>query len=119
MSLRGSLFDNDPSSPLTTGTGWIVQLLTGTLATTLCVIAIALLGYLMLIGRFRVIGGFRVVLGCFIVLGSAQIAAAINDISRSNARSSSIQETTILERPVMDLPPSEYSPYANPSQRED
>lgn len=72
----GSLFDPD-SAVLTNAAQWIVGTLLGTVATTICIIAIAVLGMMMFAGRIPVREGIRVLLGCFLLLGAPTIAAGL------------------------------------------
>lgn len=73
---RSSLFDPPSTSPLGEAVSWIEGTLFGTVAVTLCVLAVAMVGLLMLTGRLQVRRGLQVVLGCFVLLGAPVIAAA-------------------------------------------
>jgi len=78
-----SLFDK-PIQPVLGGASeWVRGLLGGTLATSLCVIAIALLGFLLLAGRLRVPRSVEVVLGCFLLLGAGLVAAQLQRLASS------------------------------------
>jgi type IV secretion system protein VirB2 len=57
--------------------GWVQGTLLGTLATTVAVIAVAMVGFMMLTGRMNWRYGAVVILGCFIVFGAASIVAGI------------------------------------------
>ena len=74
-----SLFDRPAEPVLGTSSSWIEGVLGGTLATSLCVIAIAILGLLLLAGRLRVRRSTEVVLGCFLLLGAGLLAAGDAD----------------------------------------
>ena len=69
------LFETPLNSPLGDAVGWLGDALFGTVAVTLCVLAVAMVGLLMLTGRLPVRQGLRTVLGCFILLGAPAIAA--------------------------------------------
>jgi len=56
---------------------WLQGTLLGTIATTIAVIAIAAVGFLMLTGRINWRHGAVVVIGCFILFGAASIVAGI------------------------------------------
>lgn len=78
---QASLFDAPPEPVLAGGSGWITGLVGGSLAVSLCVIAAALLGMLMLTGRLHVRRGLQVVLGCFVLLGSSALAGGLTDLA--------------------------------------
>lgn len=65
------------SNPAVTASSWIEGALTGSIATTIAVLAIASIGLLMLSGRLNVRRSARVILGCFIIFGASTIAAGI------------------------------------------
>ena len=120
MSVQRSLFDDTSgTSPVANGVDWIAGLLTGSIAVTLCVLAVALVGFLMLGGRVPAKRSFRVVIGCFILLGSAQIALVLSGLASSELSDSYSRNDVVFEDGRGDLPPSDYSPYTNPSQRQD
>jgi type IV secretion system protein VirB2 len=56
---------------------WLQGTLLGTVATTVAVIAIAAVGFLMLTGRINWRHGAIVIVGCFILFGAASIVAGI------------------------------------------
>ena len=56
---------------------WLQSTLLGTIATTVAVIAVASVGFLMLAGRIDVRRGAQVVLGCFVIFGASTIANGI------------------------------------------
>lgn len=56
---------------------WLQGTLLGTVATTVAVIAVAVVGFMMLTGRINWRRGAVVILGCFVVFGSASIVAGI------------------------------------------
>lgn len=56
---------------------WLQGTLLGTIATTLAVIAVASVGFLLLSGRTDVRRGAQVIFGCFILFGASSIAAGI------------------------------------------
>ena len=70
--------DIDPgSNALTAALAWLQGTLLGTVATTVAIIAIAAVGFLMLTGRIDVRRAAQVVLGCFIIFGASTIAGGI------------------------------------------
>lgn len=52
---------------------WLQDLLLGTVATSIAVIAIAAIGFGMLTGRVNIRHGATVILGCFILFGASTI----------------------------------------------
>lgn len=56
---------------------WLQGALLGTIATTVAVIAVAAVGFLLMAGRIDVRRGAQVILGCFILFGASTIAAGI------------------------------------------
>jgi type IV secretion system protein VirB2 len=110
-----SLTDPAPASAITSAASWIGDLLFGTLATTVAVIAIACVGLAMLSGRIEIRRGLAVVFGCFLVFGARGIADGL--------RSSSISDSTRVVTRVPPPPtfakpppaanaPNGYDPYA-------
>lgn len=117
-----SLFDQSPR-PIAGGAGdWIMGILSSPLATSLCVIAVAMLGMMMLRGRIPIRQGMQVVLGCFLLLGASTVAAGLQQFGEG-ARGEQAGETIIV--PADDLvsrrplPPARYDPYAGASLRRD
>lgn len=124
MSLAAfSLFDAPPQPVLGAAGSWIEGLLGGTFATTLCVIAIAILGLLLLAGMLRVRRSVEAVLGCFLLLGAGVLAVQLQQLATGAAgtgRTGGAQ--VILPTPAEEpppLPPANYDPYAGASLRRD
>jgi type IV secretory pathway VirB2 component (pilin) len=61
------------SSVLVAAISWLQDMLLGTVATSIAVIAIAAIGFGMLTGRVNIRYGATVVLGCFILFGASTI----------------------------------------------
>lgn len=74
---QGSLADPQGSSVIVRAVQWLQGTLLGTVATTVAVIAVAAVGFLMLTGRINWRYGATVILGCFILFGAASIVAGI------------------------------------------
>ncbi|MDE2561120.1 MAG: TrbC/VirB2 family protein [Sphingomonadales bacterium] len=77
MNWGGSLFETSDSSTLAGAAQWIEGTLLGSVATTVCIVAVAILGLMLLRGRIAVRDGLRVLLGCFLLLGAPAIAAGL------------------------------------------
>ena len=56
---------------------WLQGTLMGNVATTVAVMAVAMVGFMMLTGRINWRFGATVILGCFILFGAASIVAGI------------------------------------------
>jgi len=69
--------DPQGSSVLIGAVNWLQGTLLGTLATTVAVIAVAAVGFMMLTGRINWRHGAVVILGCFVLFGAASIVAGI------------------------------------------
>ncbi len=112
-----------PGEPgvLANAVGWITGTLLGTVATTACIIAVALVGFSMLAGRLPVRQGARVVLGCFLLLGAPMIASAFGGFwqSRSAPAPAPPAAAAPTGNPRGDLPPVDSEPYAGASLRRD
>lgn len=67
----------DASSTVSAAVDWVRDLLVGSTATTVAVLAIAGVGLLMFNGRLPARRAARVVLGCFILFSAAAIANGI------------------------------------------
>jgi type IV secretory pathway VirB2 component (pilin) len=72
-----SLFAAPPAGVLPTAAEWVTGTLFGSVATILCVLAIAFVGLMLMSGRFVVRDAARVVIGCFVLLGAPLIAAGL------------------------------------------
>ncbi len=88
--------------------------LMGSVALTLCILAVAILGLTMLWGRIPLRRSLQVVLGCFIILGAPILAAALQQPwSGFGQTGPSIQPPQRQAEPGRpDLPPADYDPYA-------
>lgn len=122
MTVRGSLFDAPAVPPIDTASSWVAGALSGSLATALCVVAVALLGVLMLRGRLPVREGVQVVAGCFLLFGASAVAAGLMSagVGRSGVgRASPDQVRPYTLQTSPPPPPADYDPYAGASVRQD
>ena len=69
--------DPEGSGVIINAVNWLQGTLLGTVATTVAVIAVAVVGFMMLTGRINWRHGAVVILGCFILFGDASIVAGI------------------------------------------
>jgi len=111
-----SLFDQPSHPPAESAGEWIVGLLSGTLATSLCIIAVAVLGMMMLTGRLPLRQGLQVVLGCFVLLGAATIAVELRQLGKAPQAGDVIEPDADLAK-RRPLPPANYNPYEGASLR--
>ena len=65
------------ANPILGAASWVRDLLMGPLATTVAVIAVAVVGFMMLTGRMNWKHGAMVILGLFILFGAPHIVASI------------------------------------------
>jgi len=116
-----SLFDR-PAQPVIQGaSAWIESLIGGSLATSLCVIAVAILGLLLLTGRLRIRRSVEVVLGCFLLLGAGVTATQLQQLSQGIVGQGSGNKELVTPQapPAKPPPPANYDPYAGASLRQD
>jgi len=79
LLLPSAAFAQDPagSGPINSAFGWMRDTLLGTVATTVAVMAVAAVGFMMLTGRVNWRFGATVIIGVFIIFGAASIVAGI------------------------------------------
>ena len=65
------------SSSIVTAVVWLQDMLLGTVATSIAVIAVAAIGFGMLTGRVNIRYGVTVVMGCFILFGASSIVSGL------------------------------------------
>lgn len=97
---------------------WLDSTLLGTIATTVAVLAVASVGFLLMSGRIDVRRAAQVIAGCFILFGASSIAAGImravgpDDSSEVLAQAplpAPAYPPAMTQAPVQALP---YDPYA-------
>jgi len=114
-----SLFDKPVQPVLGGASDWMRGVLGGSVATSLCVIAIAFLGFLLLTGRLRVRRSAEVVLGCFLLLGAGMLAAQLLAIGVASSPAAPAEPLVQHEaKPASAPPPANYDPYAGASLRQ-
>lgn len=65
------------SGPIVAAVDWVQATLLGNIATTVAVIAVAIVGFMMLTGRVNWRHGAMVIVGCFVLFGATVIVAGI------------------------------------------
>lgn len=101
---------------------WVQGAMLGAVASSIAVVAIATLGFLMLSGRIDVRRGLRTVLGCFLLFGAPAVAAAFMMMAGSQSASPPISRPVApISHPTpLSQPDAAYDPYAGaavPSRR--
>ena len=69
------------SGPIVSALSWLQGTLLGNVATSVAVIAVAMVGFMMLTGRIEWRRGLTVVVGCFIIFGAVAIVAGIQSVA--------------------------------------
>ena len=116
MAIRQSLFDPGANPVLPAATDWVGGALFGDVATSLCVIAVAFVGLMLLTGRLAVREGLRVAIGCFVLLGAPSIAMGLRSAADGTASAVSPTIVNSAEPAVLPAAPA-YDPYAGASLR--
>lgn len=76
-ALAQSGADPAGSGPIVAALDWLQGTLLGNVATTVAVIAVAMIGFMMLTGRMNWRFGATVILGCFVLFGASAIVSGI------------------------------------------
>ena len=99
MSYAPSLLDSPASSPLAAASDWLTGTLLGSVAVSLCVIAIAFVGLRMMTGHLAVRDGLRVAAACFVLLGAPAIAAGLRAAAHDAAPSPAAEAVQLQALP--------------------
>ncbi len=91
--------------------------MTGSLAVTICVIAVAFVGFAMLTGRMPIRRGLMTAIGAFVLLAAPIVASGLSQLWQSQSSVVYAPETTENGdlQPGEDSEPSQYDPYAGAS----
>lgn len=73
------------ASPIVSAVVWVEQLLLGSVATAIAVIAVAVVGAAMLTGRANWRRGASIIIGCFIIFGASAVARGLAEPSSAAA----------------------------------
>lgn len=112
-----SLFEPSPRPVLSGSLEWVEGLLLGPLAVTLCVVAVAAHGLVMLSGRLPVRDSMRVVLGCFVLVGAPVLAGSLAFSMTQDSSSPAPLSQSVQIDPVRGVPAASSDPYAGASLR--
>jgi type IV secretory pathway VirB2 component (pilin) len=115
----GSLVDPPGSSAVVAAVAWLQGTLLGTIATTIAIIAVSAVGFMMLAGRLNIRYGLTVILGSFILFGASTIVAGLR-ASLSGADRAPIvyapqSPPPMVAPPPAPPPPANRDPYAGAS----
>jgi len=119
MAAASSLFDTPGSPVLASAADWAAGTLFGGIAASLCVLAVAFIGVMLMTGRLAIRDGIRTVIGCFVLLGAPVLAGGLLEAAGA-AVPSAAPSVPMIEAapPPAALPPANYDPYAGASLRQ-
>ncbi|HEX5006564.1 MAG TPA: TrbC/VirB2 family protein [Hyphomonadaceae bacterium] len=72
------------SGPIVAAVNWMQTGLLGPIATSVAVMAVAFVGFMMLTGRMNWKHGITVIVGCFVIFGAAAIVGGIQLAARAS-----------------------------------
>ncbi|MGN6820889.1 MAG: TrbC/VirB2 family protein [Sphingomonas sp.] len=108
------------SSALVAAVSWLQDVLLGSVATSVAVIAVAAIGFGMLTGRINIRHGATVVFGCFILFGASAIVSGLRYAATGAGDYDSAPPVVVAPAPPPPRPqstaaPVPYDPYAGAS----
>lgn len=107
------------SSVLVAAISWLQDVLLGTVATSIAVIAVAAIGFGMLTGRVNIRHGATVVLGCFILFGASTIVNGLRYAASGVGGDTAPPVIAVAPPPPPHVQPTgapaPYDPYAGAS----
>lgn len=109
------------SSALVAAISWLQDILLGSVASSVAVIAVAAIGFGMLTGRVNIRHGATVILGCFILFGASTIVSGLR--YAASGAGDYAPPPMVVVAPPPPLPPrvrptgvpAPYDPYAGAS----
>ncbi|THD34428.1 MAG: hypothetical protein E7773_14650, partial [Sphingomonas sp.] len=107
----------DGATALVAAVQWLQGALLGTVATTVAVIAVAAVGFLMLGGRMDWRRGVTVIVGCFVLFGATSIVAGVRGTTGDAIAAPAVPPYSApppVVRPS-PVPTAAYDPYAGAS----
>lgn len=99
-------------SPISEAARWIELLVTGSLGTSLAVLAIAFVGFALLHGRIPTGRAIRVAIGCFILFAAPSIAHGVIEAARNSDNTSARGRGETSPAAPQNLPLPQFDPYA-------
>ena len=112
-SFATSLSDQNGSQAISDAVAWVQGTLLGTVATTVAIIAISVVGFRMLTGHIDIKRGTTAICGCFILFGAPAIAAGLQNVG-SNAAKIDYPTIQTAEAPRPATIPPPVAPAADP-----
>ena len=100
MAVTPSLFDAPAAPVLPSAANWVTGTLFGDVAVSLCVIAIAIMGILLMAGRLSVRDAARVVLACFVLLGAPLIATGLRSAANNAGTTPAVEGAAVVRGPL-------------------
>ena len=93
---------------------WVQAVLLGTFATSIAVIAVASVGFLMFTGRIDYRRAAQVIMGCFVVFGASSIAAGLQSFAYGDSADPPVAMATrpAPPPPLAVIPVAQTDPYA-------
>ena len=116
-SMSASLADPPGSSVIVAAVAWIEGTLLGTVATTITIIAVASVGFMLFTGRVNYRHGLSVIIGSFILFGATSIMAGLQALM-TGAETTEVAFVAEPPPPVIPSPPprpANYDPFAGAS----
>ena len=80
IAMPSAAFAQQSGDPITTALVWMQSILLGPIATTVAVMAVAGVGFMMLTGRMNWRYGATVIIGVFIIFGAPRLVATISAV---------------------------------------
>jgi type IV secretion system protein VirB2 len=112
------MMDNDASpGAVASAVNWIQNALTGEVASTIAVIAVASVGFLLLSGKLEMRRAIQVIFGCFVLFGASSIASGLMHVMVGTTGGVDAPVEALSRPDIRALPPapqiqSSYDPYA-------
>lgn len=109
--MKTALSSTAPTDHLLVATLWIRDVLLGSVATTVAIIAVATVGLAMLNGRVDVRRGMTIVIGCFVLFGAPVIATGLLRVAPGQPMAAPAPPPP-RPLPTPASTPTAYDPYA-------
>lgn len=94
---------------------WVVELLTGSLATLVATIAVAFIGYATLEGRIAPREAIKTLIGCFVLFGAVGMANALMDHAQASNDGLPVSPQSPPPAAPARAEPPQFDPYAGAS----
>jgi type IV secretory pathway VirB2 component (pilin) len=108
---HASLSDPSGQNAMVNAAQWINDALLGSVATTIAIIAVAFIGYMMLSGKVHWRRAVSMIVGCFVLFGARNMIAQFEPRQAIGINTANNSAPADLNNP----PESTYDPYAGAS----